>query len=187
MKRTVFTFFVSLFLILGFSACDSGGSDDDNPGPGANSFSAEVGGDLTLVLNGTAGFGAAQNLENGAEGFALGMTTTAGSGVGAVITLGIVDGGRPDEGTYSIANYANATGAQDLVGQVIGTFQFNGETYLSSGGTMRITDSSSNNLKGEFNMTAQTFTGEGLPPAQTITIEGAFDAFGVDLAGQQGW
>lgn len=185
MKRTFFTLIVSLFLVLGLSACDGDSNGDDNPGPGQGGFSADVEGDLDLALSGTAGFGVGQNLDTGTQGFALAMTSTTGAGAGAVISFGIAGSGRPGSGTYSIVNYLS--GPSDIVGEVVGFLQFGGNTYVSTGGTFTVTGSSENNLEGRFTMTASTVTAEGLPPAMTITVDGEFDAFGVDVVDKNGW
>lgn len=184
MQRKISNSFKLLTLVaavaLLVAACDSNGDDDDNGGiPGDMGFTAEVSGALDLSLSGSAGFGVGTNTATGAQGFSLGMTSTSGNGAGAVVSIGSAGAGRPDEGTYSFVDF---DGTSDFEGQIIGTFQFNSETYLSDSGTLTITDSESNRLQARFTMTAST---SGLPPAQTITITGEFDAPGTEVISRQ--
>ena len=185
MNRILFFLLLSAALLT-IAACDSNGDDDDGGGlPGSN-FSAEVSGAFNLSMTGSAGFAVGTNAQTGEQAFQVSMTGTSGSGAGAVISASVFGAGRPGTGTRSFISFDDLSGGTDPAGQLFGTFQFNSQTFLSDGGTMTITDSESNRVQGNFTMTASTFTGPGLPPAQTVTVTGEFDASGVEVTGGAG-
>lgn len=149
-----------LALALGSLALIAGCGDGPNPPkpPSTGSFTASVSGAASKNLSGQAGFLLTTNLFS--------ISLNDGSGTGAIQFSRLA--GVPAAGTYQLdANAAQNSGAFAAI--YSGGAQ---ENYVSSSGTLTITSSAADRVKGSF-----SFTGTGgTSGTATVTITGSFDA-----------
>jgi hypothetical protein len=159
------------------TAC--GGDDNDGgtgPGGRLGSFNADVTGDLETSFDGWALFGAQS--EEGGEGFGLVMSEIDDANdAGGTITIVRLNATSLPTGEYDIKAFESAANDGDVV--VLAT-DSNGDElaaiFTSTGGTLNVTTSNANSLKGTFTveMVGQVF--EDPETEYTITVEGSFDA-----------
>lgn len=144
-------------------ACGGDGGTDPKPQP--TGFTATVSGATSASLSGSAVFAAT------GQGFVLDLVNKDAQG--PMISFVRV-GALPGTGTYTFS-------AVPQPGEIVGLYATGGATptgYASTGGTLTITTSSSDRLKGSFSFTA---TGGGTGTA-TVSITGSFDAGRVSMA-----
>lgn len=144
------------------TACRGDGGTEPKPQP--SGFTATVSGATSASLSGTAGFAAT------GQGFVLDLVNKDANG--PMISFVRV-GALPATGTYTFSAVPQA-------GEIVGLYATGGATpagYASTGGTLTITVSSNDRLKGSFSFTA---TG-GSTGAATISVTGSFDAARVSM------
>ena len=164
----------SSFLLAGLVLLGACG-DDDTTGPDNNpsgsSYELTVEGAVEDDLEGTAAF--AVVTDEGITSFGIALTEAGGSNT---IVLERVGGTRPGNGTYTVGDL-NADGEQDpakfYAAFVAGTSQNPSDVFVSVSGTVTITKSSSDQVKGTIDMTLVGLQGE-----EEVTITGEFDARG---------
>lgn len=169
MKRSAFPTLVVAAVLL--SAC----SDEKSPtGPDATeTYSASVSGDITASLNGPAAFGSDPNGGEPVFAILLGSPTTD-----HVLVLARAGTARPGVGSYEIIdpffdNSPDGWTALHLVAdgdELIASF-------IGVTGEIRITQSSSRQLKGTFEFDANGFF-EADPNQErsSVSVSGSFDA-----------
>ena len=139
------------------AACGDGPTPP-RPEPSAGSFTATVSGAASKSLSGQAGFVVTTNF------FSIALSNSSGNGSIQFSRLA----GVPATGTYQLdASAAQNSGAFAAI--YSGGAQ---ENYVSTGGSLTITASSADRVKGSFNFTG---TG-GTSGTATVTITGSFDA-----------
>lgn len=162
----------SLFLagLVVLAACsdDSTGPGD---GPSGSSYDLTVDGALDADLDGTATF--AVVTDDGITSF--GIALTQANATNAVL-LERVDAGRPGTGTFVVGdmNDENGMDADKFYAAFLAGPSANPtDMFLSLDGTVTITKSTTDELKGTIDMTLVNVAGD-----EEITIEGSFDARG---------
>lgn len=188
-KRAFGTLLLALALVLGLTACDSGGSNDDNNGSTSpETVSMSIGG-AEVELN--AFFASGTDPETGEEGFLIYLTEASdlsgGSGFQTGDAFGIIGRAstRPVTGTYTFMDADfNETDEDLLRDQFIfvyfeGLGGEDGRIILSDGGTLELTTSNSDRVAGTFDIdaTTATFTGS----EESISIAGSFNAPGTSF------
>src|SRR5688572_21628394 len=171
--------FAALALALVVSACR------DSTGPGlTGDFSGDVTGDQTKSLEGDAFFSFGSVFGEPETGFAL--LLLEGSALGEnddFILIGRSSDARPGVGTYDIVDSEGSPTASEFVAI---WFPATGEEidgeFVSTGGTLTITSSTSRRLRGTFEFDA-TGTMCDNPTLMDVTISGDFDAVFVDENG----
>ena len=163
----------SAFLLAGLVLLGACG-DDDSTGPdnpSGSSYELTVEGALFADLEGTAAF--AVVTDEGMTSFGIALTEAGGANT---IVLERVGGTRPGTGTYNVGDL-NADGEQDpakfYAAFVAGTSQNPTDVYVSVSGTVTISKSTSEEVKGTIDMTLVGLQGE-----EEVTITGEFDARG---------
>lgn len=155
------TLLFSLLLIFTFSACDS---DEDGNGDGngngnvdAGEFSSTLGGDLDGSFSGNAFFAVVEDDSYpGGRAFVLFMTDAdldAGDTQFTQYIAFIRFSDLPGDGTYTLADVED--GNPNIEGATYGiyanlTSQTSGQFLVSQSGTLRISDSSSDEIRGSF-------------------------------------
>lgn len=165
---------IGALLIAVFGAACSGGGADDSTGPNppggtVGSFSATVSGAVSASLSGSAAFG--NSTVSGSQGFAIALVPASGTNT---IIFGRVNAQAPGTGTYQIGDFAtqsSVTGAM-IAALIAGSGQ-SGQIYVSTSGTLTITASSADEIKGNFTVSASAVTVSG---TQAVTITGSFTA-----------
>lgn len=157
--------------------------DDGPSGPGGDlddgTFEATVSGDLSLTLTGEAFF-ASVNLGDGFAAWSLTLSPPSGGSQETSIVLTHY-GSRPSEGSHTMTlNEQTGEGYQlglhywedgDLLGILLGT-----------SGTLQVTSSSTNRMRGSMQATLQgSITVDGEPQQVTVTVNASFDAYGASL------
>ena len=156
------------------------GCGSDSSGPGlTGEFSGNVTGDHTKSMDGDAFFSLGPVFGEQDAGFSL--LLLEGSALGEnddFIIISRAQAGRPSAGTYQIADQdAGAPAASEFIAS---WFPATGETvdgnFFSTGGTVTITTSSSQRVRGTFEFDA-IGTFENDPEAfLDVTVTGEFDA-----------
>lgn len=146
---------IALTSLVLLTAC---GGEPTSPKTQPGSFTATVSGAASKSLSGQAGFLVTTNL------FSISLNNGAGTGSIQFSRLA----GVPAAGTYQLdANAQQNSGA--FVAIYSGGAQ---ENYVSTTGTLTITSSSADRIKGTF-----SFTGTGgTSGSATVTVTGGFDA-----------
>ncbi len=192
MKR-LFVLIPLFVFVLWVAGCDSneGGLDQDDLDEAT--FSFNVTGDVTQTIEGTAAFAGGTNAD-GSEGFAFTFSSgTASQTTAESVILVKNTAERPGNGTYAVLDFIE--GDFDTAGDndFGGIFSFSASGSVATGstvaGTLRVTDSDQNRIKGSVNITASgnvinTTTGESTPV--NITISGNFTASGGIYSGLPG-
>ena len=141
------------------------GDDDDRTTGTLGSFEGNITGAITATLGGNAVYGLDQNDDL----FELALVDAPVAAPPFTLALGII--GRttlPPNGTYTVGLSANNINGSLYV---LAPDDF---YYLNPGGTLTITTSSENNVRGTFNFTAHHET--AAPGTASITITGSFIA-----------
>ncbi len=176
------TFSLVAMLVLALAACDSNSANDDDDDRPFASFRMDVAGDAETSMDGFAFFGEAQDPETGENVFVIYFSETQDVTTQAqkYAFMGR-NSGRPAVGSYSIVDLDQED--EDIPNDEFVMVASLGETqaitYLSEGGVLTITESSSSRLEGDFEINASGFDftdGQELD----VTIEGSFDAVGSD-------
>ncbi|HEX8851798.1 MAG TPA: hypothetical protein VF761_19880 [Gemmatimonadaceae bacterium] len=144
-----------LATLVAAAACGGDGGTDPRPRTG---FTAHVSGATSATLTGEAGYLVTPNM----------VTIALHSGSGASYIQFARQGGLPGAGTYQLRADTPANSG-DFVAFYAGGAT---ENYVATSGTLTITSSSADRVKGTFNFTA---TG-GASGTSTVAIDGDFDA-----------
>ena len=157
----------------GVTACSSGGGDDvtgtNPPGGTVGSFNATVSGAMSATLSGSAAFGS--STVSGSQGFAIALVPTSGTNS---IIFGRVNAQAPGTGTYQIADFATQSSVSGaMIAALIAGSGQSGQIYVSTSGTLTITSSSADEIKGNFTVSASAVTVSG---TQAVTMTGTFTA-----------
>lgn len=160
------------------SGCDSDGNDDDESTVG--SFSAEITGDgIDEELDGLAWFGEYEDDEIGEEGFVIWMSASQANMAGQTVGL-ITVSDRPGTGTYPIVNFVDED-FEDIPAGSFAAVAYGGSSayYVSTGGSLTLTTSSSNRVAGTYSFTARggTIVDDELVETD-VTVQGTFNAVG---------
>jgi hypothetical protein len=155
MRITTRRAFALTTLVL-LTAC-GGGDGPTPPKPQSGSFTATVTGAASKTLSGQAGFLVTTNL------FSIALNNNAGGSIQFSRLAGV-----PAEGTYQLdANAPQNSGA--FVAIYSGGGQ---ENYVSTTGSLTVTSSSADRIRGTF-----SFTGAGgTSGSASVTVTGSFDA-----------
>jgi hypothetical protein len=156
-------------------ACGDSSSNPAEPAEGG-SYSANVTGDLTASLSGSAFFGT--ETSQGETGFVVVMGSGTSASAHAVI-LGVIGSGRPATGTYAINDEDGWTAIH-----TVGQNQQSGGSFLGASGTVTITESTAQRVKGSFQYVASGFLAapNSEPGQAQITVTGQFSAVAVTSA-----
>lgn len=156
--------------------CDS--SEDPQDMDGLGDFEITLTGDITDNFTGASTFAGSTTANSVGFGVFLGSNPS-----GHVVSLLKNSADRPSTGTYQIVD--GMTDFEDLnenefIATYIGTGSGTTTTTLSITGTLRITESSGNRLKGtiSFTATGTSFDGTATTTDVDVTISGSFDAIG---------
>ncbi len=161
------------------------GGCKDSTGPGlTGDFIANVTGDETKSMEGDAFFSFGSVFGEPETGFAL--VLLEGSAFGEnddLILIGRASEDRPGVGTHEIVDTEGTPESSDFIAT---WFPATGEDidgeFLSTGGTITITSSTSRRLRGSFEFDATGTMGED-PTLLDVTISGDFDAVFVNENG----
>ena len=158
------------------------GACNDSTGPGlTGDFSANVTGDQTKALEGDAFFSFGTVFGEPESKFALMLLEGGALGESdGFILIAREQEGRPPVGTYAIAD-AEAPTAAEFLATWFPTGDVEGE-FISTGGSVTITSSSSRRLRGTFEFDAIGTMGED-PTQLEVTVAGTFDAVFVNENG----
>jgi hypothetical protein len=170
-------FAVTLALALPFTiaACN----DDGGPTgvDGATTFTATVSGDVSTSFEGQAHFGQATDPQTGETGWVVWMSTTEDPNTGQNIYL-VRQGTRPGTGTHAFVDLDHIE-QTDGIGALY--LDFSGgqlaTVMASTGGTLTLTESSDNRVRGSFSIQAEGIAlDQGEPFEGSVTIAGEFSA-----------
>jgi len=178
MRHVSLRILFSLLLALTFTACDSDGDDGDGNGNGNaddGEFNSTLGGDLDGSFSGNAFFAVVEDESYpGGRAFVL-LLTDADFGSGDTQFTQYISfvrfSGLPGEGNYNLADVED--GEPDIEGATYGIYvSLSGQTasqFLSSqSGSLTITESSSNGVRGSFN-----FEGIGFDTSNNQEVNGS--------------
>lgn len=160
------------------SAC--GGDDDNGTGPGGGgngSFSAAVTGDVETSFSGNAYHGEGED-EQGNQGYGIVLTeVAAGNQNGGVLTFVRIGSGSLPAGEYPVKNPSDELQDGDVVALALDT-EGNEVVaiFASTGGTLHISSSSSNQIKGSFDFEATGVVFADPETQLNVTVEGNFTA-----------
>lgn len=174
--RGLFILLLGLFLVQG---CSDAGSS-------TGSFTLEISGDIDRTIKGEAVFGGATDPETGNQGFVLVMTnsdpedqSTTGQGAWLVTD----DSNRPGSGSYTVIDADNYDeGDSGFWGfAFVGENEQTTQIVWTTGGSVNISSSSSDNVGGSFTLQATGVSYDGQQQEEiNVTITGDFDAIGGD-------
>lgn len=165
------------------------GSDSKSPtGPGEDddqsSFTATVTGGISKSISGAAAF-VADNTDD-EVGFAFGFGNEGDAIIGWRATPGVLPVGQ-----HTVANYAELDEADIPANHLVISFVVapatGGPRYcLATGGTVTVTSSSANRVRGSLQVNALCSTMDGQDTSVEVAMAGQFDAFGgtVTVPGQ---
>lgn len=170
-------------VVIGLSACDSNGGDEDEVSVPERRFTMELSGDVETTFEGFAYFGVAEDPETREESFAIvfsGSEQVNMTGAWASIAR---QAGQPGEGQHAFANIDGVTDTEYPADQ-FGFWVYLPEERLSlvsTSGTLTITESDDDDLVGTFEVEATGFQLSGQQQEElSVVIEGSFDAFSPD-------
>ncbi|NBC85259.1 MAG: hypothetical protein GVY25_03610 [Bacteroidetes bacterium] len=172
--RGLFLLFIGgCFTLL--TACDSGGSEGGEPIESSYSFSAS-GSVANASFDGEARWAVNAAVQD-EDGFGINFSGSDGTDQGFLVSGGT----RPEPGTYSVRDVQDAntdlTASKDL-----GFYFIDGQSdtsiqYLSNSGTVTITESTADRVKGEIDIvTTRVNPLAGNQQETTATLTGTFDA-----------
>lgn len=167
---------MALAAVMVLAACgDDGNSTGPGNGGGPTSFTAKVTGDVQTEVKGAALFG--QRVDE-AQGTLFGIEMAEAGEGESLIQIIRLGGEVPAVGTYQITDALNSTpGNGDFV-----ALAFDSENgtpsaiFVATGGTLKVTSSSSNAFKGSFSFDAQGGLFEDPENTLTIKVTGIFHA-----------
>lgn len=188
LKSTVTLLFVSA-LVLSLSACDSGGSNEEESIN--NRFSLTVtengGGaaakQATETLEGFSFFATGTDQETGEQGFAVYMSDDENfsqqNATSGLFGLAVRLSGLPGTGSYSVTEDGSVLeGGSDFALVLYKDFgSQSGTVYIANGGTIELTTSNNDRVEGTIDVQAEGFTFSGTT-GETVsaTITGSFTA-----------
>lgn len=185
MLQSTRVFSLCIVVLLMLSGCDSNSIDDDDQnGPQlGQQFSLDISGDVEQTMDGSAFFGEADDPDSGAEVFAVYLTESDGATGGASMWAVVGRAGdRPGTGTYSFvdASEEDEYPADEFVlSASIGSDATDVSTFVSQGGELTITESSSNRVEGTIDVDATGFhVVDDEVQELDVTIVGSFEAVG---------
>lgn len=155
------------------------GCSKDSTGPGlTGDFEASVTGDTTRTLRGDAFFTVGSTSGEFQSGF--GLFLLEGSAIGTnddFIIISREQAGRPPVGSYQVADGSTEPTADKFVAL---WFPATGDTvdgsFISTGGTLTVTTSTSRRVAGTFNFGAIGFFNSAPETELEVTISGTYDA-----------
>jgi hypothetical protein len=159
------------------SAC---GDDDKGTGPNGRlgDFSAEVSGDLEDNLDGWSLFGNVED-DEGNTGFGLVMSEIEDQNdEGSAITVVRLNSTTMPTGEYDIQDMNGELADGDVVAMAVEQAE-GGEmvgVFFSTGGTLNVTTSNEDAMRGTFTMDMTGFAFEDPETEYNVTVEGDFDA-----------
>ncbi len=174
-------------LLLPLTACDSGGSSDEETGVEEGRVNVSISGEATGSFDGFAYFYefVDPDTDDTFFGLLLSNTDTESPGASAEFVTIVRQSSRPDTGTYSFADLDTDLGMDDLPSDLFVALISSASTdkevlgfYVSNGGSLIVDRSSDEAVSGSFEINA---TGIRLTDGQQteevdITVEGAFSA-----------
>ena len=170
MKRIHLLGLSALVLLAGACGGDSTGPGNGNGG-GKATFSATITGDMEGSVSGSASHAEYSDPTEGAV-FELGFSEVGGTGH---IILAR-NSTRPGNGTYAVADLANGEpAAGEFIGLVYEGDDQNLESlFYSTGGSVKITSSSDNQVKGTFQMDVIGYVADDPNTEISLSISGTF-------------
>lgn len=177
-------------LLLPLTACDSGGSNDDEPEVAEGRVNVSVGGEASGSFEGFAYFYEATDPDPDSDdtvfGLVLSSTDTENPGTNSQFIFIARQSSRPGTGTYDFVDLQSDADSDDLEADRFAAWvspAISDESvfgfYFSNGGTLTIDRSSDDGVAGSFEINATGFqftSGSQEPEEINVTIEGAFDA-----------
>lgn len=163
MKRILVSTAIALLFALPQLGCNGDESMGPEAGLSANSFNATVSGAVNLGLKGCAAF------INVTGYFQLSLLPTEGPGTSALVALARESTAVPAAGTYQISEDAASSSSREFVGIFYHTVGQSTDAYVSQSGTLTVTSSAGDRLKGHFNFS-------GVSAGKTVTVTGEFHA-----------
>jgi hypothetical protein len=162
--------------VLMAGAC--GGDKSTGPGDGGDntraSFQATVTGDMAGDIQGGASFAEYQDQQVG-QVFEFGFSEEGGTGRMVLAR----NGGRPGNGSHTIADVSDGSdpGAGEFVAVVYDGDPGNpSAVFVSTGGSVSVTSSSSNLVKGTFQFDCTGFTSDDPNTQVNLSVSGTFTA-----------
>lgn len=176
----LFATILALPLVAGLAGCE--GDDNGTPTePTTGTFSATVSGAINEEIDGVAFFGESTDPETGETGWVLWLSTSEQQSAGNTLYFFRL-GDRPGTGTYPLADLEEDDYEDGDLGALYNSVNQDGSggaTFISTGGTLTVSASSSGGMEGSFDIQAfgTVFSG-GTATQGTVTIEGSYDAIG---------
>lgn len=192
--RSLTALLVAGLLTLSLSACDSGGSNEDDDSIN-NRFSLEItptGGSSSAAkapaetIEGFSFFATGQDAETNEQGFGIYMSNEENFGESSaqqgLFGIAVRLSGRPPAGSYSLADVMNNdTGLES--GSDFGFILFrsidseSGAVYFATGGTIELTTSNDDRIEGTIEADAMALDfSSGQSEPTPVTITGSFTA-----------
>lgn len=172
-------------LILSLSACDSGGSNEEEPDVEEGRVEISINGDASGTFDGYAYFFDVVDDSTGESAFGLILNNTNSANQSGQYIWIARESSRPGTGQYDFAaiDEENSDLRPDqfiaVALSVVNDDSAMGSIYFSNGGTLTLTSSSDDKVAGSFIIEAVSFRynseSEELEEVD-ITLEGAFDA-----------
>jgi len=177
-------------LLLPLTACDSGGSNDDEPEVAEGRVNVSISGEASSSFEGFAYFYEATDPDPDSDdtvfGLVLSSTDTENPGTSSQFIFIARQSSRPGTGTYDFVDLESDADSDDLDADRFAAWVSPATSdesvfgfYFSNGGTLTIDRSSDDGVAGRFeiNATGFQFSSESQEPEEiNVTIEGAFDA-----------
>ena len=149
---------ISFLLVLALG-CDSNGDSNEKQNLRPGTFTATTSGHTSTTLSGPAVFSGA-----GTQwGLVLGL------GQAETMTILAAHKDRPEPGTYTIRRHTQVDGPL-RAGEFSASLVVGGVSYSGTEGTLTITDSTPNRIRGSLTLKADSFVG------QILDVQGTFDA-----------
>lgn len=174
-------------LLLPLAACDSSGSNDDEPAVDDGRVNVSISGEATGSFDGFAYFYeyTDPDTDNTFFGLLLSNTDTESPSTMAEFVTIVRQSSRPGTGTYSFADLDTDLGMDDLPSDLFVAIVSSASTdkevfsfYVSNGGSLTIDRSSDEEVMGSFeiNATGIRVVDGGQTEEVDITVEGTFNA-----------
>ena len=158
------------------TGCDSNDDDGDNGGGGGNLGTASVqitGEGIDEEFDGISFFFAGEDPETGEQGIVIWLSPSQSQQTTGVWFY--MNNGRPGEGTFSLVDLTGENSESELESSFAAMAFLDNMTIQSTGGTLRLTSSSSTRVGGNFDFVATGFSVAN-PEGVEVTVEGSFNA-----------
>lgn len=169
-------FLAGALLITG---CDSNDDDGDGGGGGGGgnlgTASVQITGEgIDEEFDGVSFFFSGEDPETGEQGTVIWMSPSQSQQTSQAVWF-YMSNDRPGEGTFTLVDLTDGDSETELESSFGATALFDNLSVLSSGGTLRITTSSSTRVAGNFDFVGTAFSVAN-PEGVEVTVEGSFSA-----------